>query len=80
MTHDPNMKCLQMNGFILYIKRPLSLLLVSDDRPLSSSKEAISSLYEQRKGRYEHYADAVIENNGELKTMLHQMMKMVDTL
>ncbi len=80
VTHDPNMKCLQMNGFILYIKRPLSLLLVSDDRPLSSSKEAISSLYEQRKGRYEHYADAVIENNGELKTMLHQVMKMVDTL
>lgn len=80
VLHDANMLHLQMNGFLLYIKRPLSLLLVSDDRPLSSSKEAISSLYEQRKERYVHYADAVIENEGDLETILDQMMRMIDTL
>ena len=43
-----NVSALKRNGVLCYIKRELKELLVDDDRPLSSSKDAISSLYEQR--------------------------------
>ena len=78
--NDNNMECLQMNGVILYIRRPLDALLVSEDRPLSSSVHAIHALYEQRKDRYEYYADAIIENKDDLEIALHQMLEQLETI
>ena len=56
---------LKANGTIFYIKRDLNKL-ASDGRPLSKDKQAIESIYQQRKGLYEKFADFEIDNNGKL--------------
>lgn len=59
-----NMIALRQNGFIVWLKRDLALLEVSDTRPLSSKKQQLNALYEQRKDLYALYADAQITNEG----------------
>lgn len=58
-----NMLHLKMNGILLWIQRDITQLLVDEERPLSSSKEAIQLLYQERKPLYQAYADAIILNN-----------------
>ncbi len=69
-----NMELLSLNGSIFYIKRDLSALLVDKERPLSSSKEAIAALWEERKALYPLYADAVIENNADIEDAITQLL------
>lgn len=59
---DENIKRLKRSGRIIYIDRPLSMLLPTADRPLSSDYEALRRRYEERRGIYESCADARIEN------------------
>lgn len=67
---ERNRTLLQMNGIVLYIQRDLDALLVDDARPLSSSKKAIQTLYEERKSLYESMSDAIIENNAAMEDAL----------
>lgn len=69
-----NMEYLSMNGVIFYIKRELSQLLTDDNRPLSSSKEAIAALWEERKSLYPLYADYEIENNADIDQAVKQII------
>ena len=59
-----NTDLLRMNGKIFFLDRPLELLIPTDDRPLSSTKEAITQRYRERYGIYTATADDVIENAG----------------
>ena len=77
IKREENMMALKQNGIIIYIKRDLDLLIADDTRPLSSSKEAISKLYKERKALYEQYSDFIIENNG---TIVEVVQKIVDIL
>lgn len=69
-----NMERLALNGWIVYIQRDLDRLLVGNERPLSSSKEAIASLFQERKHLYESYADTMIENNGDISAAVKQIL------
>lgn len=59
-----NVDLLRMNGKIVFLDRPLEQLLPTVDRPLSSTKEAITRRYRERYHTYTATADAVIENAG----------------
>ncbi len=63
VTRRENMTALHQNGFVVWLKRDLDLLEVSDSRPLSSKKEALHHLYETRKELYASFSDTVIDNN-----------------
>lgn len=57
-----NIDALRMNGRIFFLDRPVEQLIPTEDRPLSSTKEAILRRYNERYDRYVSTADAVIPN------------------
>lgn len=59
-----NVDALRMNGKVFFLDRPVELLLPTEDRPLSSTKEAILARYNERYDRYVATADVVIANDG----------------
>lgn len=70
-----NMDVLQQNGMIIYIERPLEQLLYNDGtRPLSSSKEAVEKLYQERIPIYQKYADIIISNDGDLNKVIDYIL------
>ena len=52
-----NLRLLRKNGLIVFLDRPLSSLTPTIDRPLSSSSDALSALYEKRYPLYCEAAD-----------------------
>ena len=58
-----NVDALRANGRIFFLDRPVEQLLPTDDRPLSSTKEAIRKRYSERYTIYLSTADAVIPND-----------------
>ncbi len=56
-----NIKALKRCGQIVYIDRPLDMLVLGQGRPLSKSKEALEKLYSERKDLYEAYADIKVD-------------------
>lgn len=57
-----NVDALRMNGKLFFLDRPVEQLLPTDDRPLSSTKEAILKRYHERYTIYNTTADVVIPN------------------
>lgn len=58
-----NINALRMNGKIFFLDRPVEQLVPTDDRPLSSTREAIMKRYHERYDIYVATADAVISND-----------------
>lgn len=58
-----NIDLLRMNGRIFFLDRPVEQLLPTEDRPLSSTKEAILKRYYERYSTYIATADVVVANN-----------------
>lgn len=59
-----NIRHLRSNGKLFFLDRPVEQLIPTEDRPLSSTKEAILKRYHERYGTYVSTADVVVENNG----------------
>lgn len=72
-----NMQCWSHRSVIIWIRRPLALLATAgqvETRPLlQGNKETVYSLYAQRRGLYEQYAQATVRNDGEEETALQQL-------
>lgn len=63
-----NMESLKQNGLCIFLNRDLTLLESADaSRPLSSSKQAVTKLYEERLPLYISYSDFIIDNNGTIE-------------
>lgn len=58
-----NPRALRQNGVVLFLDRPVELLAVGGDRPLSSSAEALRRMEAERRPLYEAAADAVVRND-----------------
>ncbi len=80
VKNPQNMERLACNGWIVYVKRDLDLLLVDKARPLSSSKNAIAALYEERRHLYEGYSDVIIENDRDINTAVTQILQAYEAL
>ena len=71
ILNKKNMECLQKNGWILFIDRPLSQLVSQDEnRPLLKNKHSIQQLYKERYDLYVHFAHKIIQNNGRIEDTL----------
>ena len=65
-----NIDYLKQNGIIIFIDRDINLLQNDDTRPLSSTKDQLVKLYNERYSLYTAYADYIIKNNDDIKHTL----------
>ena len=70
---EENVHALKRNGYLIYVKRNLSLL-VNDDRPLSK-KYGVEQLYNERKDIYNAVKDGEVDNNSELDSAVKGVIK-----
>ncbi len=67
ILNQKNIKLLKGNGTIVFIDRPLEQLITTDDRPLSSNRQALKKRYEERYDIYCRLADIKVDAQGSLK-------------
>lgn len=68
-----NIDALKQNGKVIFIDRPLSQLLVTDDRPLSKTYKNLEQLYNQRYNIYNAVCDLKINADGDINTNLKRI-------
>ena len=78
IKNQENINYLKANGVIFFIDRALEYLISNDpSRPLSSSKEAVEKMYEERYPLYNLYCDYRISNNGDINDTLELMLECI---
>ncbi len=66
IENEININNLSQNSVIIFINRPIDLLLTGGGRPLSVDKEAIQKLYDRRFPLYQKYSQFEILNDNSL--------------
>ncbi len=79
IKNKENLFALRQNGRVILINRDIEKL-VSDGRPLSKDKEAIKNLYKERKELYSAFADARVENDGDISNAVEGVIKAYENL
>lgn len=69
---------MKRNGVTVFLDRDLSLLTATSDRPLSSTKEALERLYNERFPIYEKAADVTVKSNDEIGAVAQAVRKELD--
>lgn len=69
VLNKSNIDRLRQNGFIVFIDRPLQMLITTDDRPLSSNREQLTKRYNERYEIYCNSADFKVQNDCELEAV-----------
>lgn len=64
ILRDENILSLKQNGTLYFLDRDLDLLITTTDRPLSSTKENLMALYNERYDKYCACCDYKINSNG----------------
>lgn len=76
VKHKVNMDYLRLNGVTIFIDRDVEKLISSDlNRPLSKSKEALRSLYEERLPLYQTYASFIVSNNDVIEDSVNEILE-----
>ena len=70
-----NVDLLRRNGRIFFLDRPVEQLIPTEDRPLSSTKEAILKRYNERYETYVATADVVIPNGDTAEAAAQQVKR-----
>lgn len=82
VTRPENMSLFSETGTIIYIERPIQMILESSDlttRPLlAKDNNTIFALYQQRKHLYEAYCHYRILNNGSVETAADQIVAILN--
>ena len=74
ILREENLEALRQNGTLYFIDRPLSALIPTDDRPLSSTKEAIEKRYRERYSIYSSACDVIIEANCDADSVCERIL------
>lgn len=75
---EENLNCLKSNCLIIYIKRNINDVVLSNDRPLVKSKEDLCKLEKIRAPLYEKYCDVIIENNDKIDEVVNKIKEVYD--
>ena len=75
ILREENMRRLRANGRIYFIDRPLRYILPTDDRPLSSDREALEKRFRERYPIYKATADVIVPVKGLPKTVAETIRK-----
>ncbi len=70
-----NVDYLKQNGTLYFLDRDLSLLLPTEDRPLSSNREAIEKRYNERYPIYCQAADVKVDGNLSVEEVVELILK-----
>ena len=70
-----NIQHLRMNGKVFFLDRPVEQLIHTDDRPLSSTKEALLQRYQERYSTYVATADVIVRNDSTPEAATAQVKK-----
>lgn len=62
IARQKNIDRLKQNGVVIWVNRPLEMLMPSKDRPLSQTQDQLVHLWETRKEKYQAHADKMIRN------------------
>ena len=74
VLNPENVKALRMNGKICFIDRPIEDIMPTKERPLSSNKESLLALYEERLPIYERSCDLRIRNHKSEKEFMEEFL------
>lgn len=74
---EKNIFNLKLNGKLVFINRPLELLVVSDDRPLSSNYHNLKKIYDKRIDLYKKYADLEIVNDKSIDSAKEEILELI---
>lgn len=78
VLREENVTALRANGRLCLLDRSLALLTPTDDRPLSSKKEALAALFASRMPRYCAIADLRVNGDGTpqqvAETLIQELM------
>lgn len=72
-----NVKTLKQNGVIFFLNRPLEDIIPTDDRPLSSNREALEKRFRERYGIYLSSADYEIHVDGSIENTVNQILEKI---
>ena len=75
-----NVRLLRQNGVVLFLDRPLAALTVGGGRPLSSSVDALRTMYAERRPLYLAAADAVVPNETTVADAVKASMEALDEI
>ena len=70
-----NVEALRQNGKIYFIDRSLENLMPTEDRPLSSTREAIEKRYNERYQIYKESADVIVNGDGSVNEVAEEIYK-----
>lgn len=73
-----NVRELKRNGTIIFLDRPLEKLISTDDRPLSSSREALRKVYEDRIDIYRSCADITVDASGSIEEVTGKVLQALE--
>lgn len=70
-----NVRDLKRNGVVIFLDRPLEKLISTDDRPLSSSREALEKRFNERYDIYRSCADIIIDASGSINQVTEKVLE-----
>lgn len=75
IKNDDNMRLLNENGIVVWIRRDLNKLYPTSNRPLAANEDALVRLYNERKDLYEMYSDVIVDNDGTLEEAIEKILE-----
>jgi len=70
-----NVNALKRSGRIYFLDRPLSKLITTDDRPLSSDRKSLETRYAERIDIYRSTADVIIDGDGTVEETAEKVLE-----
>ncbi len=80
ILREQNAELLRMNGVLIFLDCPIELLTVSDDRPLSNSRQALEQRYRERLPIYRRHADFIIHSDKNLDDNLRKIERELEKI
>lgn len=78
ILNPDNTDLLKANGILIFIDRPLDMLITTDDRPLSSNRKELKKRYDERYDIYCRSADYIINADGDIKENTERLKEVID--
>ena len=81
---DAAMEHLKVNSKVIYLEVPYEEISArisnfSERGLIKRSDQTIQEAYKEREGRYQNFADHIVQNNGEIEACLNKILSLVNT-
>ena len=84
MFCDAAMEHLKVNSKVVYLEVPYEEISArisnfSERGLIKRSDQTIQEAYKEREGRYQNFADHIVQNNGKIEACLNKILSLVNT-